>query len=124
MRALRIRVACFIVALASASGESPVHRAPAKTANTTNPFESNAKARRAGAKLYGRECAECHGSNREGGKKAPSLNQAEVTQASPGALFWVLRNGSLRRGMPSFAHLPESQRWQIITFLREVASSR
>jgi hypothetical protein len=31
---------------------------------------------------------------------------------------------SLRRGMPSFAHLPESQRWQIITFLREMASSR
>lgn len=124
MRAPRILVACFIVALASASGESPVHRAPAKIANTANPFESNDNARRAGAKLYGRECAECHGLNREGGKKAPSLSQAEVTQASPGALFWVLRNGSLRRGMPSFAHLPEAQRWQIITFLREVASSR
>jgi hypothetical protein len=39
--------------------------------------------------------------------------------ASPGTLFWVLRNGSLRRGMPSFAHLPEPARWQIITFLQD-----
>ena len=39
-------------------------------------------------------------------------------EASPGALFWVLRNGSLKRGMLSFAHLPEAQRWQIITYLK------
>jgi len=50
--------------------------------------------------------------------KAPPLNQAEVREASPGALFWVLRNGSLKRGMPSFAHLPDAQRWQIITYLK------
>jgi len=25
--------------------------------------------------------------------------------------------------MPSFAHLPEAQRWQIITFLRQAATS-
>ena len=36
-----------------------------------------------------------------------------------GALFWALRNGSLNKGMPSFAHLPNPQRWQIITFLRQ-----
>jgi mono/diheme cytochrome c family protein len=50
--------------------------------------------------------------------KAPPLNQADVHDASPAALFWVLRNGSLKRGMPSFAHLPEPQRWQIITYLK------
>jgi mono/diheme cytochrome c family protein len=77
---------------------------------------------RAGAKLYARECAECHGPKREGGKKVPSLNQPEVYNATPGTLFWILRNGSLQRGMPSFAHLPEAQRWQIITFLRGVCS--
>ena len=72
----------------------------------------------AGAKLYARECAACHGSNLEGIGKAPPLNQAEVYDAPPGVLFWILRNGSLRRGMPSFAHLPEPQRWQIINFIR------
>jgi len=33
---------------------------------------------------------------------------------------WVLKNGSIYQGMPSFAHLPEPQRWEIITFLRSL----
>jgi mono/diheme cytochrome c family protein len=87
-------------------------------ADVSNPLERNEQARRAGSKLYARECAACHGPNREGRGKAPPLNRAEVYQAPSGTLFWVLRNGSLHRGMPSFAHLPEPQRWQIINFLR------
>jgi len=116
MRALLITAACLLSVLALASGQSLVMRAPAKATSAANPFEGNERARRAGAKLYARECAACHGANREGGK-APSLRQAEVYQAAPGKLFWILRNGSLQRGMPSFAHLPEPERWQIITFL-------
>ena len=73
---------------------------------------------RAGAKLYARECAACHGADREGLGKAPPLNRPEITQAPPEALFSILRNGSLRRGMPSFAQLPEAQRQQIIIFLK------
>lgn len=85
----------------------------------TNPLEKNEPARRAGAKLFARECASCHGENGVGGLgKAPPLRQNEVYGAAPGALFWVLRNGSLNRGMPSFAHLPVPQRWQIITWLQ------
>ena len=85
----------------------------------SNPLEKNERARRAGAKLFARECASCHGENGAGGQgKAPPLRQNEIYDAPPGALFWILRNGSLRRGMPSFAHMPEAQRWQIITWLR------
>ncbi len=84
-----------------------------------NPLKGQERARLAGAKLYRRECSSCHGSNREGIGRAPSLRSPEVTQGPPAALFQILRNGSLRRGMPSFAHLPEAQRWQIITFLQE-----
>jgi mono/diheme cytochrome c family protein len=114
----RIAASWFVVALACANDGSPVQRAPAKMSDVTNPLEGNDQARRAGSKLYARECAACHGQNRNGKGKAPPLNQGEVYQAPSGVLFWVLRNGSLRNGMPSFAHLPEPQRWQIITFLR------
>jgi|SRR6185369_4744447 mono/diheme cytochrome c family protein len=96
-----------------------VWHAPVKMTSMKNPMEGNAEAWRAGAKLFSQECSPCHGANREGTPQAPSLKQPEVSQAAPGRLFWVLRNGSLPTGMPSFASLPEQQRWQIITFLRQ-----
>jgi hypothetical protein len=33
-------------------------------------------------------------------------------------LFGVLKDGRIARGMPSWAQLPEEQRWQIITWLK------
>ena len=95
-----------------------VQQAPPRAQALSNPLEGQQRARRAGTKLFARECAACHGPNGAGMGKAPPLNQADVHEAAPGALFWVLRNGSLKRGMPSFAHLPESQRWQIIVYLK------
>ena len=115
----------FIVAIGVAGatvGGSLIQRAPARAAEKRNPFDDDGKAKRAGAKLYARECASCHGMNRGGGRSAPPLNQPEVQRADSGTLFWVLRNGSRHRGMPSFAHLPEAQRWQIVTFLKAQTS--
>ena len=112
----------LVAVVAVANHGSLVQSAPAKMAHLENPFDGDKQAERAGAKLYGRECASCHGLNREGRGHAPPLNQPNVLGAPPGTLFWVLRQGSLRRGMPSFAHLPEAQRWQIVTFLRSHSS--
>ena len=113
-----VGVLLFSAAFALAHFGTLLQSAPATAAATKNPLEGDLQAERAGAKLYTRECAACHGSQRQGQGKAPPLNGPEVQGASPGTLFWVLRNGSLRRGMPSFAHLPEAQRWQIVSFLQ------
>jgi len=67
-----------------------------------------------------RDRPERNGRKAEGSEKAPPLRNAEVQQAPAGCLFWILQNGSLRHGMPSFAHVPEPQRWQIITFLHSL----
>ena len=88
-------------------------------AEKQNPFSGDPVAARAGAKLYAHECSACHGKDREGRGNAPALDQKTVGPLAPGELFRILRNGSLRRGMPSFAHLPEPQRWQVITFLKD-----
>jgi len=107
-----------------ALGEAPLERAPDKARVLTNPFAGEERARRAGEKLFRRECAECHGPDAAGGGKVPALRVPIVTNAPPGAIFWVLRNGSLYRGMPSFAHIPEPQRWQIVTYIRSLARAR
>ncbi len=99
---------------------TPLQRVPAAASRRPNPYEGEQRARRAGAKLYQRECAACHGAEAQGTGKAPPLASTGVRQASPGSLFWVLRNGSIYRGMPSFSHLPDEQRWQIVTYLKSL----
>jgi mono/diheme cytochrome c family protein len=97
-----------------------IAKAPTEARAKRNPFENDAKAIAAGSKLFEQHCAECHGNMAEGGKKAPSLRDDEVQRAEPGALFWVLTNGVVRRGMPVWSKLPEPQRWQIVSFLKSL----
>ena len=111
--------ACLLLAITWARADDLMEHAQRVAAATSNPLDGQERAQRAGAKLFARECASCHGENGVGGLgKAPPLRQKEVYDAPPGALFWILRNGALHHGMPSFAHMPEAQRWQIITWLK------
>jgi len=103
--------------LLGASHRPPLSQVPAHEAARVNPYAGQQTAVQAGAKLYQRECAACHGAQATGTRRAPALVSPILHHAPPGAVFWVLRNGSLRHGMPSFAHLPEARRWQIITYL-------
>lgn len=117
----------FLILLAADAREKEaalLQQAAALAAKQANPLQHSEPAARAGAKLFAHECAACHGARREGSQKAPPLDRADVRRAPPGALFWVLRNGALRHGMPSFAHLPELERWQIVTFLQEVPEAK
>ena len=91
------------------------------TAARTNPYAGRQEAIMAGGKLYQRYCSSCHGKDAEGAGKAPALRSPAVADASPGALFWLLRNGSLKRGMPSWSHLPPEQRWQIVSWIQSLA---
>jgi mono/diheme cytochrome c family protein len=95
-------------------------KAPPKAAARRNPLEHDPDAVAAGGKLFSQHCAECHGDTAAGSKKAPSLYAEEVQQATPGALFWLLTNGVVRRGMPVWSKLPEPQRWQLVSFIKSL----
>jgi len=90
-----------------------------------NPYAGQHDAIAAGARMFSDHCAKCHGADALGTKKRPSLRSKDVQEASDGELFWMLRNGSLRRGMPSWSALPEPSRWQIIAYVKSlgIASS-
>ena len=122
-RALFLIVSIFAVDALAGEARSLPQRVPAKAKGRINPMADSPDASRAGRKLFVRECSGCHGPNGEGIGKAPPLVSAPLSGLSDGTLFWVLRNGSLLRGMPSFAHLPEPQRWQIVTYLQTLRSN-
>ena len=97
-----------------------IAKAPEKARAKANPLADDTDAVPAGAILFAQHCAECHGSTAEGSKKAPSLRVSQVQEAPPGAIFWILTNGVVRRGMPVWSKLPEPQRWQLIAYLRSL----
>ncbi len=101
--------------------EGPVarlSRAPSDTRSLRNPYEGQPEAVAAGRKLYGRHCAQCHGPDGRGLEHAADLRSATIQNAPPGFLFWALRNGRIRQGMPSWSRLPDQQIWQIVTYLK------
>lgn len=97
-----------------------IKKAPDKARAKRNPLEKDPDAIAAGRMLFEQRCAECHGDNAEGGKKGPSLRASEIQDAEPGAIFWILTNGVVRKGMPVWSKLPEPQRWQLVSFIKSL----
>ena len=93
---------------------SELAKAPDKARTMTNPLENDPDVLAAGAKLYRLRCGDCHGDAGAGSHEGPRLNVSEIRDATPGALFWLLTNGVVRRGMPVWSKLPDQQRWQIV----------
>ena len=97
-------------------------RVPAKDAARPNPVAADPEADRVGAKLFRQHCASCHAENGEGKDGKPTLRSEHVARATPGQLFWLLTNGSLKNGMPSWSRLPEQQRWELVTHVEAMVN--
>ncbi|MGA7382935.1 MAG: c-type cytochrome [Terriglobales bacterium] len=96
-------------------------KVPAGDHQKTNPYQAQPDAIAAGRNIFEEHCSKCHGENAEGRKKRPSLRSQRVQQqATEGDLHWLLVNGSMKKGMPSWAKLPDPQLWQLITYLKSL----
>jgi mono/diheme cytochrome c family protein len=98
-------------------------KAPDKARAKRNPLEKDPDAVAAGSILFEQHCSECHGDAGEGGRKGPSLLAPEVQNSEPGAVFWILTNGVVRRGMPVWSKLPEPQRWQLVRYIKSLGAA-
>lgn len=83
----------------------------------------------AGVKIYGQNCAMCHGDS--SGRPtfvgfglyqhAPTLGRHGVEDDPDGETYWKVTHGIRFTGMPSFGRtLSDVQRWQVTTFLKHM----
>ncbi|HEX6834685.1 MAG TPA: PQQ-dependent sugar dehydrogenase [Rudaea sp.] len=128
MIAGRLRVLCVLLALPACAPlaraqDAAFHDAPAATRAQRNPLANDASAATAGSAVYAEKCAACHGANAEGTGNVPALASPTVQKTPDGELFWYITHGDARNGMPPWASLPETQRWQIVTFLKSLGAA-
>ncbi len=108
-------VFCF----AAADGSWLKH-VPDEDRARVNPFAGQADAIAGGGKVFSQNCAKCHGADAMGKGKRPSLRSERVQHATDGEIFWLLKNGNLAKGMPTWALLPEPTRWQVIAYVKSL----
>ena len=81
----------------------------------------------AGDKLYGVECAACHGLTgrkpTDAGQwmypRAADLGSAEAKQYSDRELFWIVKNGIRLSGMPAFGRVETDEHiWNLVHYVR------
>jgi mono/diheme cytochrome c family protein len=85
-----------------------------------NPLAGQPEAIAGGERMFEDHCSKCHGADAQGRGKRPSLRSERVQHATDGEIFWLLKNGNLGKGMPTWAALPEPMRWQIIAYVKSL----
>jgi mono/diheme cytochrome c family protein len=113
-------VGIFAIVWTASAADSWLAHVPDSYRTRVNPYAGQADAIAAGGRLFSDHCAPCHQSDALGKGKRPSLRSTHIQHATDGELFWVLRNGILAHGMPSWSMLPEPSRWQIIAYVKSL----
>ena len=102
---------------------SSFHDAPASAEQTKNPYAGKHASAQAGANLFARHCASCHGPTGGGTGNIPALAKGPTQSAPDGAIFWFVTQGDPNNGMPSWSSLSEQQRWQVVTYLKALGGA-
>ena len=127
---LKSRVAAAAVALgllgpltAAAQG---AWEAPAVEKARKNAVPAGADVVARGRQVAQLNCVACHGTGGKGdGAAAAALNPKPADWTSPavqsesdGEIFWKISTG--RGAMPPWKHLPETERWAIVHYIRSL----
>ncbi len=96
------------------------HNAPASAREVKNPYVGQAQAVLNGKSVYATNCSACHGNTGQGAGNVPPLTQGAVQTTSDGEIFWYITQGDVNNGMPSWAGLPEKQRWEVVAYVKSL----
>jgi mono/diheme cytochrome c family protein len=122
MKRRRIMLAVALISASAmcfaAADGAWLKKVPQSDRERMNPFAGQPDAAAAGENLFRNNCAKCHGANAQGKGSRPSLKSDRLAAATDGEIAWIVKNGQMFKGMPSWGGLPEQQRWQIVTYLR------
>lgn len=125
-----------VLALASIAygytAASNLPTAPLWTRFSTNPVPATADQVAAGRETFRAKCTICHGQGGRGDGPAaltmvprPLDLTVHVPLHPDGELFWFVGEGIAGTQMPAWKEqLGETERWQVIRYLRELASGR
>jgi cytochrome c peroxidase len=91
----------------------------------------------AGGEVYSARCARCHGAEGAGAAPRPAgpspagppssplyLTRTAMRTRSDGEIYTAIVAGATSRGMPAFADLAETARWQLVSFVRSLGGVR
>ena len=102
--------------------------APLEARHLKSPLANPREHLESGKKLYQVSCAICHGDDGKGrttiSRSLPArptdLSEYLMESMREGEIYWVIANG-IDRTMPAFAgSLDETQRWEVVTWVREL----
>ena len=121
MRSAGVAIAAVMLAVVCIAADgSWLKSVPDADRKRVNPLARQLDAVAAGKRVFEDHCAKCHGGDALGRGTRPSLRSERVQQATDGEIFWLLKNGNLPKGMPTWATIPEPMRWQVITYVKSL----
>ncbi|MGA3081747.1 MAG: cytochrome c [Terracidiphilus sp.] len=123
-------VVLFALTASSASGPAPQEAAPAPASGKTNPVKPTPESLERAKRIYGMDCAMCHGDNGDGKTdvaQGMQLTLGDWTDAKTlagkpdGDLFNLIRNGKGKMPGEDVGRAKDHEVWNIILYIRGMA---
>lgn len=109
--------------------KAPEYKIPPEAAAKANPVKPTADSLAKGKKLYGYDCAMCHGKNGDGkGDMASDIknvtdftNPDALKNRTDGELFYITRNGKGDDMPPEGDRAKDEDIWNMVNYIRSFA---
>jgi mono/diheme cytochrome c family protein len=110
---------------------APDAKIPSDAVNTVNPVKPTAESLARAKKIYGYECAMCHGENGDGAgdlaknmksKMANFRDPSALKGMTDGELFYIIKNGEGEMDGEG-ARIKPDETWNLVIYLRSLSKS-